>query len=309
VELVDKILLDRIHTIKIDPISLKDKIHITNLHLLPEIYSTVGIYDKDIVLSDDIIEYIIITYTYEAGARKLKEKIYQIIREINLLILSNSVELPIIITKKFVDDIFKNNLKVILKKINEKPKVGSVNGLYATSLGIGGITVIQVKKIYSKNVLDLLLTGNQGDIMKESMKVSKTVSLNYISQYFKKINIAKQEYGIHIHCPNGGTPKDGPSAGSGITLAIISFITKKKIRHNFAITGEIDLDGNVIQIGGLHSKLNGAKSAGVNTVLCPKMNQTDYENIITKDPTLIDDTFNVIFIENIKEVVSLMLLP
>ena len=308
-ELVDKILLDRIHTIKIDPISLKDKIHITNLHLLPEIYSTVGIYNKDIVLTDDIIEYIIITYTYEAGARKLKEKIYQIIREINLLILSNSIELPIIITKKFVDDIFKNDLKVMLKKINKKPKVGSVNGLYATSLGIGGITVIQVKKIYSKNVLDLLLTGNQGDIMKESMKVSKTVSLNYISQYFKKINIAKQEYGIHIHCPNGGTPKDGPSAGSGITLAIISFITKKKIRHNFAITGEIDLDGNVIQIGGLHSKLNGAKSAGVNTVLCPKMNQTDYENIITKDPTLIDDTFNVIFIENIKEVVSLMLLP
>jgi ATP-dependent Lon protease len=308
-ELVDKILLDRIHTIKIDPISLKDKIHITKLHLLPEIYSTVGIYTKDIVLTDNIIEYIIVTYTYEAGARKLKEKLYQIIREINLLILSNSVILPMTITKEFIDNIFKNNLKVVIKKINKKPRVGIVNGLYATSLGIGGITIIQIKKIYSKNILDLLLTGNQGDIMKESMKVSKTVSLNYISQYFKKINIAKQEYGIHIHCPNGGTPKDGPSAGSGITLAIISFITKKKIRHNFAITGEIDLDGNVIQIGGLHSKLNGAKSAGVNTVLCPKMNETDYENIITKDPTLIDDTFNVIFIETIKDVVSLMLLP
>ena len=212
------------------------------------------------------------------------------------------------ITKEFVDDIFKNNLKVIIKKINNKPKVGIVNGLYATSLGIGGITTIQIKKIYSKNVLDLVLTGNQGDIMKESMKVSKTVSLNYISQYYKKIDIKKQEYGIHIHCPNGGTPKDGPSAGSGITLAIISFITKKKIRHDFAITGEIDLDGTVIQIGGLHSKLNGAKSAGVRTVLCPKMNQPDYENIIAKDPTLIDDTFKVIFIENIEDVVDLMLL-
>jgi ATP-dependent Lon protease len=307
-DLVDKILLDRIHTIKVDPISLKDKIHITTLHLLPEIYSTVGIYDKDIILTDDIIEYIITTYTYEAGARKLKEKLYQIIREINLLILSNSGELPMTITKEFVDDIFKNNLKVIIKKINNKPKVGIVNGLYATSLGIGGITTIQIKKIYSKNVLDLVLTGNQGDIMKESMKVSKTVSLNYISQYYKKIDIKKQEYGIHIHCPNGGTPKDGPSAGSGITLAIISFITKKKIRHDFAITGEIDLDGTVIQIGGLHSKLNGAKSAGVRTVLCPKMNQPDYENIIAKDPTLIDDTFKVIFIENIKDVVDLMLL-
>jgi ATP-dependent Lon protease len=307
-DLVDKILLDRIHTIKVDPISLKDKIHITKLHLLPEIYSTVGLYDKDVILLDDIIEYIIVTYTYEAGARKLKEKLYQIIREINLLILSNDTTLPLTITKKFVDNIFKNNLKVVIKKINDKPKIGIVNGLYATSLGIGGITIIQIKKIYSKNVLELLLTGNQGDIMKESMKVAKTVSLNYISQYYKKININKQEYGIHIHCPNGGTPKDGPSAGSGITLAIISFITKKKIRNNFAITGEIDLDGNVIQIGGLHSKLNGAKSAGVNTVLCPKMNKPDYDNIIEKDPTLIDDTFNVIFIETIKEVVSLMLI-
>jgi len=307
-ELVDKILLDRIHTIKIDPISEKDKIHITKLHLLPEIYSNVGINDHDINLSNDIITYIISTYTYEAGARKLKEKLYQIIREINLLILTDSVKLPYTITKEFVDTIFKNNFKVTLKKINDKPKVGIVNGLYATSVGLGGITVIQIKKIYSKNVLDLLLTGNQGDIMKESMKVAKTVCLNFISTYYKKINISKLEYGIHIHCPNGGTPKDGPSAGSGITLAIISFITNKKIRNNFAITGEIDLDGNVIQIGGLQSKLNGAKRAGVNTVLCPKLNKPDYDNIIIKDPSLIDTTFKVIFVETIKEVVDLMLI-
>tara|TARA_B110001450_G_C17294577_1_gene348898 strand:- start:144 stop:581 length:438 start_codon:yes stop_codon:yes gene_type:complete len=144
--------------------------------------------------------------------------------------------------------------------------------------------------------------------MKESMKVAKTVCLNYVTTYFKNINISKLEYGIHIHCPNGGTPKDGPSAGSGITLAIISFIINKKIRNDFAITGEIDLDGNVIQIGGLHSKLNGAKSAGVRTVLCPKMNQPDYENIIEKDPTLITNNFKVLFVETIKEVVDLMLL-
>ena len=127
-------------------------------------------------------------------------------------------------------------------------------------------------------------------------------------KYVYKINISKLEYGIHIHCPNGGTPKDGPSAGSGITLAIISFITNKKIRNNFAITGEIDLDGNVIQIGGLQSKLNGAKRAGVNTVLCPKLNKPDYDNIIIKDPSLIDTTFKVIFVETIKEVVDLMLI-
>ena len=307
-DLVDKILLDRIHTIKIDPISLKDKIHITKLHLLKEIYSTVGINEKDIILTDKMIEYITVTYTYEAGARKLKEKLYQIIREINLLILSNSIQLPMTISKEFIDDLFKNNLKVVIKKINDIPKIGIVNGLYATSLGIGGITTIQIKKIYSKNILDLVLTGNQGDIMKESMKVAKTVCLNYISKHFKNIKISKQEYGIHIHCPNGGTPKDGPSAGSGITLGIISFITKKKIRNDFAITGEIDLDGNVIQIGGLHSKLNGAKSAGVKTVLCPKMNEQDYINIINKDPTLIDNTFKVLFISNIHEVVEYMLI-
>ena len=308
VELVDKILLDRIHTIKIDPITGKDKISITKLHVLPEIFTNVGINNSDIIISDKIIEYIIHTYTYEAGARKLKEKLYQIIREINLLILTRSITLPYRITKTFVDNLFKNNLKVQIKKINNVSKVGIVNGLYATSLGIGGITVIQVKKIYSKNILELLLTGNQGDIMKESMTVSKTVCLQYITSHYTHINISDLTYGIHIHCPNGGTPKDGPSAGAGITLAIISFITNKKIRNDFAITGEIDLDGNVIQIGGLHSKLNGAKSAGVHTVLCPKTNQPDYENIILKDPTLVDDTFKVIFVENITQVVELMLI-
>ena len=308
-DLIDKILLDRIHTIKIDPISGKDKIHITKLHLLSEIYENVGIHSSDIVLTDEMIEYIIQTYTYEAGARKLKEKLYQIMREVNLQILTNELQLPFTITKNFVDTLFKDNLKVHIKKINDTSKVGIVNGLYATSLGIGGITVIQIKKIFSKNVLDLLLTGNQGDIMKESMKVAKTVCLNYINSYYSDIEINTLEYGLHIHCPNGGTPKDGPSAGSGITLAIISFITNKKIRNDFAITGEIDLDGNVIQIGGLHSKLNGAKAAGVQTVLCPKMNEPDYENIITKDPTLIDSSFKVIFIKNIKEVVDLMLIP
>lgn len=309
VELIDKILLDRIHTIKIDPIPGKDKIHITRLHLLPEIYTNVGINASDLIISNEIIDYIIYTYTYEAGARKLKEKLYQIIREINLLILTSSVQLPYIVTKDFIDTLFKNNPKVIIKKINDTPKVGIVNGLYATSLGIGGITSIQIKKIHSKNILDLILTGNQGDIMKESMKVAKTVCLNYIDTYYSHINIHTLTHGIHIHCPNGGTPKDGPSAGSGITLGIISFITQKKIRNDFAITGEIDLDGSVIQIGGLHSKLNGAKRAGVRTVLCPKMNEPDYENIIIKDQTLIDDTFTVIFVENITQVVDLMLMP
>lgn len=302
--LIDKILLDRIHRISIDAINNPDKVIIAKKYILPNIYKNVGYKQEDIILKNDSILFIIENYTLEAGVRKLKEKLYEIIREVNVLYLNDKIEFPFTVNQQFIQNLFYKYDKVDIKKINQKDKIGLINGLFATSLGIGGITTIEVVKNVSKKCLELELTGHQGNIMKESMSVAKTVALNNIPDTRLK-KIIEDDFGIHIHCPSGATPKDGPSAGTAITLAIISLLTSKKIKHNYAITGEIDLNGNVLKIGGLESKLNGAKRAGVNVVLCPKENQFDIEKIRKKN-MLEDDSFKIILVKNIKDCMKLM---
>ena len=131
-------------------------------------------------MSNESIKYLIETYTYEAGVRKLKEKLYELFREINLKYLNNDIKLPFTISKDFIENLFKNYPKFKIKKISNIDKVGVINGLYATSAGIGGITIIETYKKFSNNFLDLELTGQQGDVMKESMKVAKTLAWNII---------------------------------------------------------------------------------------------------------------------------------
>ena len=185
--------------------------------------------------------------------------------------------------------------------------VGLVNGLYATSSGIGGITLIEAFKNYSNTHLELELTGQQGDVMKESMRVAKTIAWNLLPSNFKKNIIEGTKFGIHIHCPSAATPKDGPSAGAAITIAIISLLTGFTVKHTYGITGEIDLNGNVLEIGGLTSKLEGAKTAGINTVLCPKQNEDDLNKILEKNPKLENSNFKVILIETIYQAMDYML--
>ena len=166
-----------------------------------------------------------------------------------------------------IKEIFSKKSKITIKKILDSPKIGLVNGLYATASGIGGLTVIEAFKYLSENRLSLELTGQQGDVMKESMRVAKTVSWNLLPKIIKD-NIRKEKpFGIHIHCPEGSTPKDGPSAGCAITVAIISLLLGIPVHNEIALTGEIDLNGSVHAIGGLDSKLDGAKKAGVKKVL------------------------------------------
>ena len=197
-----------------------------------------------------------------------------------------------------------------------------VNGLYATSSGTGGITLIEVHKTLADRKLDLELTGQQGDVMKESMKCAKTLAWNLIPVNIKKTIKDEWEnvgtYGLHIHCPECATPKDGPSAGAAITSAIISRLTNTPINNTVALTGEIDLNGNVHVIGGVDSKVDGAKRAGVKKVLLPEGNRQDYEKYVKKledamsasidsNPDLhfgdnYNDDVEVIFVKTIHEV-------
>ena len=315
VELIDKILLDRIHRIKFDHLTLDDKLVICEKHMLPEIYENMG-QNGTINISKEVLEYIIEHYTYESGVRKLKEILNEIIGEINLELLKNTnVEsLPINVTK---DDVkykyLKKRHEIREKEIHKDHEVGIINGLWANSLGKGGIIPIQSQFILSTNLLDLKLTGMQGDVMKESMTVAKTLAWKLISDENKTSLLEQFEktktQGIHIHCPDGATPKDGPSAGTAITITLYSLFTNKKIRHNLAITGEMNLQGQVTAIGGLDLKILGGMRAGVKTFLFPLENKKDYDDFVEKYGHALDlSDINFHSIETIEEAITFAIL-
>lgn len=307
--LIDPILKDRITEIKINPLNLKDKIIIVKEYILPEICSILGYKDDDIIIEENNVIHLIESYTYEAGVRKLKEKIFEILRVFNLerIYDNNKIDFPYTFTKNKIDSILEDHIKINFNKISNTPKIGFVNGLYATYAGIGGLTVIEVTKTFSETKFSLELTGHQGDIMKESVKCAKTIAWNLLSENNKK-NILDQmkdlSWGLHVHTPDGATPKDGPSAGAAITLAILSFLINSPIKNDIAMTGEIDLNGNIKKIGGLTSKLSGAKKAGVKTVLVPHENLDDLELIRKKDLSQEDTNFNIITVNTIYDVIK-----
>lgn len=314
---IDSILKDRIHEINFKPSALPEKIVISKKYMIPEICNNIGFGDE-IIMPDDVLEFIINTYTYEAGCRKLNQKLMEIYRDINLRYQMNipingkQIEFPFTITKEFLtEDIFVNKSKVTIKQILPKPKIGLVNGLYATATGLGGLTLIECFIMPSETKLKLELTGQQGDVMKESMSVAKTVAYNILPTEIKNKILQtwkdKGPFGIHIHCPDGGTPKDGPSAGVAITTCIYSVLTGIPVNNKISITGEIDLNGSVHAIGGLYSKVRGAKAAGCNLVLCPYENKSDVEDIIKDKFTPINDNFKIKMVNDIWEVLDILL--
>ena len=354
--LIDSILADRIHRIKFENYSVNDKLIICKNYLIPDIENEINIMDKKIIFPDKTIKYLINSYTYEAGVRKLKEKLYDIFRELNvknikMCCLDNKInsspikkntnfnfnEDNIIITEEIIDNILNVNMKIDIVKPFSNNRVGVVYGLYATSMGIGGITVIQVCKKLIDTSNTLLCTGKQGEVMLESMKVALTLACNivpidilikngFVSSNNKNNNDSKNckngkdkkdgkdckeniednilnKYSFHVHCPDGATPKDGPSAGCAITLGLISLLTNVKIKNTVSMTGEIDICGNVLPIGGLDSKISGSKYAGINTIMLPSKNEKDLNKIKKKKPEILEGVKTII-IDNIYQVLN-----
>ena len=322
--LIDPILLDRFKEISVKPYNVVDKLNIVDNYMIPEIKKNVGFDDYNLIFKKDIIEYLIENYTNEAGVRGIKRIIENILLKLNLdklyqkgVFEKKSINDDIEITEEIITDILSKPESDNLM-IHENPEYGIVNGLYATSIGTGGIVPIQVFKNYSISSTDfeLKLTGKQGEVMKESVHCSYTAAIDYIRRNIDKFpnikNIDKHIKdnffnGLHIHAPSTSTPKDGPSAGGAFCSAIISRVGNVKIYNDIAMTGEIDLRGCITKIGGLNYKLQGAKKAGVRKVLVPKENEKDYKEIIENNKNLIDDNFKVYIIENIDQIMEHML--
>jgi ATP-dependent Lon protease len=308
---VNPILLDRITMIETKYLLLSQKIYIAQNHLLPNMIKEMGMKPGDIIINNETITFLIDNWTHEGGVRKLKSILYSLIREVNIAnltkvtICNQNVILPFKITIENVKILLKHKREITPEKIHKLDTCGVINGLYASSDGShGGIIPIQILWFPSTIPLDVKATGNLQQVIKESTQVAASLAFNRLSSELQeKYLLAWKERpkGIHIHCPEGATPKDGPSAGTALTVAIYSMLTGKKIRHDIAITGEINLQGNVTAIGGLDNKLEGAKKAGVKFILYPKENEKDIIQIKERNPDLIDDNLIVQAIETIDE--------
>lgn len=304
---IDPILRDRIQIIKTKALKIPEKLVIGRDYMLPKILDEIGIIPDDIQIPDELYLKVIEDYTAEAGVRKMKEILYDLVRESNRRGISGIWNTPYQLDMVKLKDILKRRHSIIHDKVHDKPQIGVMNGMYANSTGLGGITRIETTKCFSKNHLELKLTGNQGDIMKESMQCALSVAWNKLTPKQKE-KVNKDCYGIHIHCPSGATPKDGPSAGGAITLTILSLLKQKLIPNDIAMTGEIDLRGNITEIGGLDEKLLGAKKAGVKRVFIPMDNERHWKQILEDEIIVLDDDtdFEVIPVRHIDEVLKVI---
>ena len=301
--LIDPILLDRIHRVKFNYLKENEKLIIAKEYIIPELYKNIGLNENILKFTDDNLLYIIRNFTNEPGVRKLKEILFIIISEINIRLVNKDFDsIPIKITNDNIkEDYLKEKNSIIEFKINQNEN--KLYGLWANSLGMGGVLPINIKEFLSKNIFELKLTGLPGKVMKESMYVSQTIAWNYLNDDEKKIWSEKNS-GLHIHCPDGSTNKDGPSAGSVITLAIMLFLKNILPNNSYGITGEINLDGEITAIGGLELKINGGIRAGLKHFIFPKQNSLDFEKIEDKSK-FGDITFHQV--ENIDELLKIIL--
>ena len=287
-------LLDRMEIIEITSYTENEKLHIAIEHLIPKQLEKHGITDEQLSFSKKAIWKIAHNYTKEAGVRQLEREIGNICRKAAKELLTTEKE-KITVTDRNLHK-FLGKEKYSYQMANAAPEVGIVRGLAWTSVG-GDTLQIEVNVMPGKG--EIMLTGQLGDVMKESARAG----ISYIRSVSKKYAIAEdffEKHDIHVHIPEGAVPKDGPSAGITMATAILSAVTGKKVRADLAMTGEITLRGRVLPIGGLKEKLLAAKNAGIQTVLIPKENTADVEELSSE----ITKGLEIIPVETMEEVLK-----
>ena len=278
-------LIDRMEIIHLSSYTEYEKLHIAKQYLIKQIQEENGLKDIKVSISDKVILKIINEYTREAGVRNLKREINNLFRKIARKVVKENVEKITISTTNLEKYLGKPKFRP--EKLKEREyKVGMVNGLAWTA--VGGVT-LEVQGVLIPGKGQLSLTGTLGNVMKESGEVAFT----YVKSNFQKYNINEKDFlenkNIHLHFPEGATPKDGPSAGITITTAILSVLTGREIRQDIAMTGEITITGEVLAIGGVKEKVIGAYRAGIREVILPEDNRVDTDDIpaeVKKDITI-----------------------
>jgi ATP-dependent Lon protease len=291
-------LLDRMEVIELPGYTEDEKVKIAERHLIPRILNEHGLKEAQINISNNALYIIIQEYTREAGVRNLEREISAIVRKISKEIVEGR-DKKARITKRNVDK-YLGVRKFKFEVAKKEDRIGVATGLAYNQAG-GDILDIEVAVVPGKG--EVILTGSLGDVMKESAKAA----LSYIRSKHEELKLDKdfhENYDIHIHVPQGAVPKDGPSAGITMALAIASALTQRKVRGDYAMTGEISLRGRVLPVGGIKTKILAAKRAGINKILLPEENKesmSEIQNYLKKD-------LDINYVEHMDKVIDLLLM-
>ena len=291
-------LLDRMEVIEVSSYTENEKLHIATEHLIPKQLERHGLTKEQLTISKGVIWKIAQNYTKEAGVRQMEREIGNICRKAAREIYEHDKK-RVQVTERNIEK-YLGKEKYTYQMANAEDEVGIVRGLAWTSVG-GDTLQIEVNVMPGKG--EIILTGQLGDVMKESAQAG----ISYIRSISSKYKVAEdffEKHDIHIHIPEGAVPKDGPSAGITMATAMLSAITDKKVRADLAMTGEITLRGRVLPIGGLKEKLLAAKNAGIRTVLVPRENKKDVDELSSE----ITKGLEIIPVSQMEEVLKIALM-
>ena len=290
-ETIPEPLLNRMEVIQFQGYTATDKLQIAKRHLLPKAMQTVGIEPDNIDLSDDVIRTIISDYTQEGGVRGLRKRLETLCRAAAVRIVRGKGE-KVVVTKENLRD-YLDMHPVYHKQVPEKANPGIVTGLAWTA---AGGEILYIETLLTRGKGEILITGQLGDVMKESARIAVTL----VKSLFPEQAEAFEDHDLHIHVPDGATPKDGPSAGITLTTALSSLVTGIAVPPNIGMTGEVSLQGGVNPIGGLPEKLLAAQRAGVKTVFIPADNVDDLRDV----PEEVKETLEIKPVSEVREVLE-----
>ncbi len=289
-------LLDRMEVVDFAGYTEREKREIARKYLIPRQFSENGVSPEQLTLTDEALSEVITSYTRESGVRQLEREIGRLARKVARKIAAKEVQ-QVTIDREMVDDLL-GRPKVHPEKAARADEVGVATGMYYTPTG-GDIMFVEASTMRGKG--ELVLTGQLGDVMKESARAAWTYARSHAAGLQIPDDMFDRD--IHIHVPAGAIPKDGPSAGVTMASAVVSTLSGRPVRHDISMTGEITLRGRILPIGGVKEKVLGAVRAGINRIILPKDNEPDLEDL----PKEVRDTVEIYLVQELGEVLALTL--
>ncbi|HEX6391135.1 MAG TPA: endopeptidase La, partial [Solirubrobacteraceae bacterium] len=269
-------LLDRMEVIRFDGYTVAEKVAIARDYLVPRQRTRNGLHDDEVVVSDDVLRTVVTEYTREAGVRNLERELGTLLRKTATRIASSQATAPVVVDLDLVRDAL-GRQKVFQEAAARTAVPGVATGLAVTGVG-GDVLFVEANDMAGKGTGGLTLTGQLGDVMKESARIA----LTYVRAHADELGIRDDAFDdreFHVHVPAGAIPKDGPSAGVTMTTALASLLSGRAVKHTVGMTGEVTLQGRVLPIGGLKQKVLAAHAAGLTDVILPERNRADLDDV------------------------------